>query len=103
MPALREWDGVTWVDVGLATLVVTSITTAATLASGTAYLASTTATHTLPAATLNSQVTIKNTGTGVVTVAGSGGALIDGAATAVLATQYASITVVADGTNWNVI
>lgn len=47
--------------------------------------------------------TIKNSGTGVITVATTSSQTIDGATTAVLSTQYLSITVVSDGTNWKVI
>lgn len=43
-----------------------------------------------------------NAGANAVTIATASG-LIDGAATQVLAAQYAKITVVSDGTNWQVI
>ena len=46
--------------------------------------------------------TVKNTGTGTVTVATTAGT-IDGGATAVITVQYSSIDVVSDGTNWNII
>jgi hypothetical protein len=45
---------------------------------------------------------IKNSGTGVVTVATTGGQTIDGGSTAVLQVRYVSITVVSDGSNWKV-
>jgi hypothetical protein len=59
---------------------------------------------TLPAASAhtNRQINVKNTGTGAITVATSGGN-IDGSATAVIAKQYNSLTVVSDGTNWFII
>lgn len=53
----------------------------------------------LPVATVNSWVTIKNKGSGVITVDGNGAELIDGSATVtVLAGD--SLDVVADGTGW---
>ena len=47
--------------------------------------------------------TIKNSGTGTITVAATGGELIDGAPTQVLAVQYQSIIVVSTNTGWSVI
>lgn len=75
---------------------VTSITTATTAANNTIYLANGTFTVTLPAAAANAQVTVKNTGTGVITIAGT----IDGSTTTTLVQQYQSITVVSDGSAW---
>lgn len=44
--------------------------------------------------------TIKNIGTGTITVATTAGQLIDGATTYVLATQYDAITVKSNGATW---
>ena len=64
------------------------------------YLCTGTINLTLPSATGNANsYTIKNNGTGVVTVVGT----IDGGTNAVLSVQYTSITVVSDGTSWSVI
>ena len=46
------------------------------------------------------QYVIKNSGAGVITVDGDAAETIDGATTAALATQYDSITLASDGTNW---
>lgn len=44
-----------------------------------------------------------DSGGNTLTLKGTGGALIDGAATQVISTQYARIGVVFDGTNWQII
>lgn len=46
---------------------------------------------------------IKNSGTGTITVDGNASETIDGATTYSLATQYATIQIVSDGTNWKII
>jgi hypothetical protein len=46
---------------------------------------------------------IKNSGTGVVTVATTSSQTIDGGLTAVLSTQYESITIQSTGSNWIII
>lgn len=46
---------------------------------------------------------IKLRGTGTLTIDPSGAETIDGAATHALATQYQSVTIVSDGTNWSVL
>lgn len=46
---------------------------------------------------------IKNSGTGVITIATTSAQTIDGGATATLKVQYVSVTVVSDGSNWKVI
>lgn len=46
---------------------------------------------------------IKNSGAGTITVDGNASETIDGAATYSLATQYATIQIVSDGTNWKII
>jgi len=62
-------------------------------------------TVTLPLATGVSGIiyNIKNLGTGTITVDGDGGETIDGSITAVISTQYASITLHCDGSNWHII
>ena len=75
---------------------VVSITTATTAATNTIYLASGTFNVTVPIA-VNTTATIKNTGTGTITVLPASGT-IDGSASAVLS-PYVSINVVSDGTN----
>jgi hypothetical protein len=49
------------------------------------------------------QYTIKNSGTGVITIATTSSQTIDGGTTASLAVQYVSLTVVSNGANWIVI
>ena len=62
-------------------------------------------TVTLPsAAGLQGQVfTVKNSGTGVITVTAAAGEFIDGAATQVIAVQYQSLNVISTNTGWSVI
>ena len=68
------------------------------------YFVSGTTTITLPAAAGNgNQYTIKRVGSGTVTVATTGGATIDGSATAPLYVQYVSVDLISDGVNWNVV
>lgn len=65
-------------------------------------LASNTITVTLPpvaSAEVGKHYTVKNVGTGTITIAPASGTL-DGAANKTLAVQYSSIDVVTDGTNW---
>lgn len=85
------------------TRTVVAKTGAYTAVSGEVVLANGTFAVTLPTATANREVTVKNVGTGVITVTRAGSALIDGASTAPLSIQYAAITVVADGSNWHII
>lgn len=61
-------------------------------------------TVTLPTASgIQGQVFIvKNSGTGVITVAAAGGEFIDGVATQVLPVQYESISVVSTNTGWSI-
>ena len=75
---------------------VSSVTTATIVATNTIYLASGTFNMTVPV-TVGLQATIKNTGTGTITVVPVSGT-IEGGANAVLS-QYMSINVVSDGTN----
>ncbi len=88
--------------------VVISISTATT--AGTApniqyiYLVSGTTTLTLPTAVGNSSIyTVKNVGSGTVTIATTSSQTIDGSLTAVLKVKYTSLTLVSDNANWNII
>lgn len=86
-----------------------------TLQSGTSYtaiandfvVASNTGTVTItlpPATTVNDTIIVKKTGSGgTVTVDGDASETIDGALTFVISTQYQSITLISDGTNWLVV
>jgi hypothetical protein len=62
-------------------------------------------TATLPTAVgvKGKQYTIKNSGTGVITVATTSAQTIDGASTQTIGTQYAAITVISDGANWKIV
>lgn len=62
-------------------------------------------TVTLPTAVgIQGQIfTVKNSGTGVITVAAAGGEFIDGAATQVLPVRYESITLISTNTGWRII
>lgn len=68
------------------------------------YLVSGTTTITLPTAigTTNTY-TIKNVGTNTVTVNTTSSQTIDGSLSASMPVQYTSLTVVSDGSNWNII
>jgi hypothetical protein len=58
-------------------------------------------TITLPTAVSNTNMyIIKNSGTGIVTVATTSAQTIDGVTTQVIPTQYSSISMVSDGSNW---
>ena len=61
-------------------------------------------TITLPASVLDDQIIVKKLGTTAdVIVDGDAAELIDGAATFTLTAQFASVTLIADGTGWNII
>lgn len=60
-------------------------------------------TVTLPAPSLNQILHVKNTGTNVLTIATPGSETIDGSATISLTTQYESVMLHFDGTNWHII
>jgi hypothetical protein len=63
-------------------------------------LASGTSTITLPTTPVaGRRYTVKNSGTGTITITSASGT-IDGAATAVITSQYNSLDFVSDGTNW---
>lgn len=67
------------------------------------YLCSGTMTLTLPDATLNTNLyTIKNVGTGVITINTTSSQTIDGSLTITLPVQYTSVDVESDGAAWNV-
>lgn len=95
----------TWVDVassvsapaGGSTASVVTITATTTAVANTIYLANGTFTVTVPI-TANFQTTIKNIGTGAITVVPASGT-IDGDANYILSSRYSSLSVVADGTN----
>lgn len=68
------------------------------------YLASGTINITLPTAISNTNLyTIKNVGTGVVTIDTTSSQTIDGSLTAPIQVQYQSLTLISDGANWNII
>lgn len=68
------------------------------------YVCSAGLTLTLPAAAGNTNhYTVKRSGTGSVTVATTGGATIDGTGSFAIDTQWMSVDLVSDGTNWVVI
>lgn len=75
---------------------VISVTTVTTVATNTIYLANGTFNMTVPV-TSGLQATIKNTGTGTITVLPASGVLDGGASASLI--QYMSINVVSDGTN----
>lgn len=88
---------------------VTETTTARTAAAFEAVMvdddtAAGTVTITLPPSVLDDQIIVKKLGTTAdVILDGDTAELIDGAATFTLTSQYASITIIADGTGWNII
>ncbi len=58
-------------------------------------------TVTLPAATANVRIVVKNINTGAVTVDGAGSDTIDGVASIILGT-YEAVSLIADGTSWHI-
>jgi len=85
---------------------IVSINTDAGSASSTdyVYLASGTISVTLPTAVGNQNLyTIKNVGTGVITINTLLSQTIDGSLTAPIKVQYLSLTIISDGANWNII
>lgn len=85
-------------------VVSTSQTLGAATSTDYVYLASGTITLTLPTAVgNNNKYTIKNTGTGTITVNTTSSQTIDGGLSALLSVQYVSIDVVSDGSNWFVV
>lgn len=68
------------------------------------YFVTATATITLPTATGNTNLyTIKNVGSGTVTIVTMGGQTIDGSPSAPLRVAFTSLTILSDGTNWNIV
>ncbi len=68
------------------------------------YLCSGTFTITLPTAVGNTNLyTIKNVGTGIITIATTSSQTIDGVTTQVLPTQYGSVGIVSDNSNWSLV
>lgn len=85
---------------------VISSTTAAASTSLTdyVYLCTSTITLTMPSAVGNkNRYTVKNNGLGVITINTTSSQLIDGSLTFVINSQYNSIDLISDGTNWNII
>jgi len=85
---------------------VVSVNTNAGSASSTdyVYLASGTINVTLPTAVGNQNLyTIKNVGTGTITIDTTSSQTIDGSLTAPIKVQYLSLTLISDGANWNII
>lgn len=67
------------------------------------YLISGTTTLTLPDATTNTNLyTVKNVGTGVVTINTTSSQTIDGSLTIVMPVQFTSVDLISDSANWNV-
>lgn len=82
-------------------VVSTPTTAGATAATDYVYLVSGTTTITLPTAVGNTNLyTVTRTGTNTVTVATTGGQMINGAATATLLTQYETVSFISDNSNW---
>ena len=80
--------------------VSTNTTAGSTASTDYVYLCSGTMDLTLPAASGNTnKYDIKNTGTGVITIIGT----VDGGVNPTLTTQYESITLVSNGTDWSII
>jgi len=96
-----------WTITASATSVnVVSTNTAAGSAASTdyVYLVSGTTTITLPAAAGNTNLyTIKRVGTGIISIATTAGTIDGSASPITINVQYVSLTLVSDGTNWNII
>lgn len=87
--------------------VITSIsgdtTAGSTAGTDYVYLCTGTLTLTLPTAVANTNLyTVKNVGTGVVTVATTSAQTIDGSLTIVMPVQFTSVDLISDTANWNV-
>lgn len=83
-----------------------STTTTAGAAASTDYVYNGTVTLqiTLPTAVGNTnRYTVKNSGSGIVTIATTSAQTIDGASTAVISVQYGALDLVSNGTNWMII
>lgn len=84
---------------------ITALTTYTVKAYDRYVMCSGTFTVTLPAAasSKNKIYTIKNIGTGVITVDANASETIDGSLTVVMPTRYQAIEIVCDGSNWHII
>lgn len=83
--------------------IATSQTAGSTAGTDYVYIASVGVALTLPTAAANTNLyTVKNTSTSSILVATTGGETIDAQANAILATQYTSIDLISDGTNWDI-
>lgn len=81
----------------------TDTTAGATAGTDYVYLVSGTTTLTLPTAVGNTNLyTIKNVGTGVVTIACFGAETIDATTTITMPVQYTAVDLISDTANWNV-
>ena len=105
----KFWNGAIWVSLGAASVELLSFkqkSSSYTILSSDHFLEATTGTFTftLPSAVglAGKSFTIKNSGTGVSTIDGDGTETIDGSLDVQL-TQYQSITVVSNGTNFIII
>lgn len=106
-----EPTGLKWIPAGSGSGITRSVSSVAvnTNAGSTAstdyvYFVSGTTTITLPTAVGNSnRYTIKNVGSGVVTIATTSAQTIDGGTTASLIVQYTSIDLISNGSNWLVV
>ncbi len=88
----------------MTTGISTSITAGAASHTDYVYLASGTLTVTLPTAVGNTnRYTIKNQGTGVVTIAPTASQTIDGSSSAVLSVQNASLDIISTTSQWNIV
>lgn len=78
-------------------------TAGATAGTDYVYLCTGTITLTLPDATTNTNLyTVKNVGTGVITIATTSSQTIDGSTTITLPVQYTSVDLISDTANWGV-
>jgi hypothetical protein len=84
--------------------VAAKTTTYTVLATDSFLTGSGTFTFTLPTAvgTTGKPYTIKNIGTGIITIACNGAQTIDGVATYVIRTTNNGVTIISDGSNWQV-
>lgn len=81
----------------------TDTTAGATAGTDYVYLVSGTTTLTIPTAVANTnQYTVKNVGSGIVTIATTGAETIDGNLTITMPVQFTSVDLISDGTNWNI-
>jgi len=109
--SLYQFNGTAWVAVGAgggSTKSINSVSTNTAAGSSAStdyfYFASGTINITLPTAVGNNNYyTIKNVGTGTITIDTTSSQTIDGSLTAPIKVQYLSLTLISDGANWNII